>query len=196
MKPVETGAIKKNGALVPADAVRLKDAAGSSDPLELINPYRFARPVAPSIAARLKEVRIDFRKIKRCYLELKKRHEISLVEGAGGILTPLTGKKTIADLIAYLKIPAIIIVPQRLGAINQALMAVEAAKAKGVKVRGIILNSLDGKNCRGLKYNKAEIERLSKTAVLGIVHYEKNKAALFKEGGPLSKILKRVTCLP
>src|SRR5574337_462228 len=105
MKPVETGCGIVDGSLAPQDALALKAASGSTDPLDTINPYRFSEPVAPDIASEISGVTIDFNRIKDCYKQIAGAHGVTLVEGAGGLLAPLTPDKTMADLAAFLNLP-------------------------------------------------------------------------------------------
>lgn len=181
MKPVETGCPVKRGVLTPEDALRLKRAAGSLDALDEINPYRFKSPLAPGIAARLDGLSIDFKKVRRCFEGLLERHDAMLVEGAGGLLAPLTDKETIADLAGYLKLQLIIVAASRLGAINQTLLTVECAKKKRVPVKGIILNHPGKKADTSQRYNEGEIKRFSRLPVLGEVPH-------LKKGPPDNKV--------
>jgi len=160
MKPVETGCAVKDGALVPMDAVALKEAAGSGDPLDLINPYRFAPPLSPNVAARLSGVEIDLIKIETAFKTLSAVHEIIIVEGAGGLLVPLNDDQNMADLVVRLKARLLIIAPSRLGVINHTLMTCECARALGIDVAGVILNHPAPRpDDASVKYNRSEIER-------------------------------------
>lgn len=141
MKPVETGCVEEDGALVPADALKLKEASGSGDAMDLVNPYRFAAPLAPSVAASLEEREIRIEKIAEAFNVISQRHDFIIVEGAGGLMVPLTESETFADLAASLNIPIVIVAPSRLGVINHTLLTVEAARKRGIEVSGIILNN-------------------------------------------------------
>ncbi len=173
MKPVETGCAERGGGLVPADALALKEAAGAADPLDAINPYRFAAPLAPNVAARSTGREIDLTIIKERYEDLSTVHDLVLVEGAGGLFAPVTDSETMADLAALLGLPLIIVAPSRLGCINHTLLTVRAAEQKGIPVLGIILNHpvpLDAADL-STQYNLEEIKRLSGVPVLGEVPY-------------------------
>lgn len=176
MKPVETGCPSAGARdrLAPRDALTLKNACASADGLDEINPYRFSAPLAPSIASRMQGKRISLSVIKKAFSIIRSRHDITLVEGAGGLLTPVTGEKTMLDLCRYLDVPLIIVAPSRLGCINHTLLTVFAAKASGVKIKGIILNNA-GENKRDLSraYNMDEIKRLAKTPVIGEIPFLK-----------------------
>lgn len=175
MKPVESGCTFKEGRLIPEDALKLKDASGTDDALDIINPYRFREPVAPNIAARLEGVEIDFEKIKNCFETLRAAHDIMLVEGAGGILAPVTDKKTIADLIAYLDIPLIIVASSKLGVINHTLLTFRHAIDIGLTVKGIILNEISDLKDHSVSFNRSEIERLTSKPLLSEVPFTKNE---------------------
>lgn len=161
MKPVESGCREIDGSLVPEDAVALKAASSSADAIEEICPYRLSQPLSPHLAARLSEVKIDFEVIKSGYRKLSARHELMLVEGAGGLLAPLTDDKTVADLVVALRLPVIIAAASKLGVINHTLLTVEAARNRGIEVRAIILNGNSEAVDGSMKYNSKEIERIT-----------------------------------
>lgn len=167
MKPVETGCPENSGKLEPQDALCLKNAAGVGDEIDLINPYRFKAPLAPSIASRLENKNISLNRIKECYDTLASKHSRMFVEGAGGLLTPLNENEAIVDLIRLLNIPLLVVAENKLGAINHTLLTVKHAQSAGIEVKGIILNypalSID----ETLSANQAEIKRLANIPVLG-----------------------------
>jgi dethiobiotin synthetase len=167
MKPVETGCPENNGKLEPQDAIFLKNAAGVNDSIDLINPYRFKAPLAPSIASRLEDKNIGLNKIKECYDKLASLHRVMLVEGAGGLLTPLNDTETAADLVKLLNLPLIVIAASRLGAINHTLLTVKHAQSIGIEVNGIILNYPAFSADETLSTNQTEIKRLTNIPIFG-----------------------------
>lgn len=167
MKPVETGCAEKGGELEPQDALYLKNAAGVSDELDLINPYRFKAPIAPAAAAVLEGKTIDLSKIKKSYEALSSKHQLMFVEGAGGILVPLNEKETIADLVKVLQLPLIVIAESRLGTINHTLLTVKYAQSIGIVVAGVILNHVSLSPGESLSANRAEIQRFANLPVVG-----------------------------
>jgi dethiobiotin synthetase len=196
MKPVETGCPKKLGKLMPIDAIALKKAAGCPCPLDVVNPYRFAAPVAPSVATRLSRKKISLNKIKVAYTAHAKVHASMLVEGAGGLFTPLssTGKDTMADLALKLKVPVIIVAPSRLGAINHTLLTIHAAQGSRLKICGFILNNAQRPDKRdmSLRYNAGEIQRLSSAAFLGEVPFMKKNGLPSTGEAVFDAIVKRL----
>ncbi len=148
MKPVETGCLEQGGKLIPSDATLLKEAARTGDDLDLINPFRFRLPAAPSIAAREERAVIECGSIKDSFELLSDRHEILLVEGVGGLMVPLNNIETVADLIKMLSIPLLIVAGTQLGTINHTILTVSTARQHGIDIGGIIFNhySEDGES--------------------------------------------------
>ncbi|MBI4687461.1 MAG: dethiobiotin synthase [Nitrospirae bacterium] len=109
MKPLETGCKTHKGRLMPQDALRLVKASGVKEPLDIINPYRFKLPLAPAVAAEMEGVRIDKGKIFSAYKHLLSRYDITLIEGAGGIMVPVYKKYLFLDLIKDLNLPLLIV---------------------------------------------------------------------------------------
>jgi dethiobiotin synthetase len=175
MKPIETGCLKRNGRLIPKDATLLKAVSGSKDDLSLINPYQFSKPLAPLIAAEIDHKKIELEKIFSAYRRLRKNHDLIFVEGAGGLLVPLTRKSTNLDLITKLKLPLIVVVGSRLGAINHTLLTLNWAKEKGVKIIGLLINhpifhSTLSKNLTE-KTNPRLIRYFTEVPILGTIPY-------------------------
>ena len=139
MKPVETGC-GPAGARRPADANALRHAAGSALDLGRICPWQLQAPLAPDVAARLEGDRVDPARIVSIYQEIERAHDITLVEGAGGLLVPIDGRYTMADLARDLALPLLVVVDSKLGAISHTLLTLEAAAARGLTVIGYILN--------------------------------------------------------
>ncbi len=172
MKPAETGCALRKGRLMPSDALKLMRAAEVSDPLSLVNPYRFRKPLAPSVAAEMARKRIDPEEILDAYQQLSQRHEFMIVEGAGGIMVPLFERYTYLDLAQAMRLPVVIVARAGLGTINHSLLTVSVLKQRGFTVEGIVINYSDGRK-RGLaeKSSPSVIERLSDVRILGTVTY-------------------------
>ncbi len=140
-KPVETGCAPGPDGLLPADAVSLRAACGSETPLAAICPYRFADPLAPSIAAERARASIDLGQLA-AQLRARGDATLLLVEGAGGLLVPLTSRLTFADLAHALAAPILLVVGSRLGALNHALLTLEVIRSRGLALRGYVLSRL------------------------------------------------------
>lgn len=178
MKPVETGCPTVDGVLAPEDALALKEASGSKDPIDLINPFRFAPALAPLIASETEGRLIVPALIKKAFDLIRANHDATIVEGAGGLLVPVTNDMTMAGIARLLDIPVIIVAAARLGVINQTAMTVECAKARGLSIAGVILNNLSepGSGDISIKYNASAIERLTGVKILAEMPYNKKEA--------------------
>lgn len=143
MKPAETGCAQGEGKLVPADALALKGASACQVPLEKICPYQLREPLAPSVAANRAGVTIDIDRLVSIYRGISSTHDVTIVEGAGGLLVPLLPSYTFADLALVLKLPIIVVAANRLGAINHLLLTLEHAACRGLRVLGYVLNQIE-----------------------------------------------------
>ena len=137
MKPLATG-----GAFPGEDARALREAAGSGDPFEIVSPAHFETPCAPPIAAARAGRAVDLGACLRAFRSLRARHERLLVEGIGGVLCPLTEDRMLADLMREFGLPALVVVPIRLGMLSQALLCVETLRARDIPLHAIVANHL------------------------------------------------------
>jgi len=172
MKPVATGCRRgRGGELISSDVEHLLRASDSSDPLELISPYRFEPPVAPWIALRQAqgERGISLDRIEKAFRELAHRHDFVLVEGIGGLLVPLDEKQTVADLARRLGLPVLIVARAGLGTINHTLLTIEAARSAGLEIFGVVLNGRSSRPSLAERTNPAVIERLGGVKIIGAI---------------------------
>ncbi|WP_337286491.1 dethiobiotin synthase [Candidatus Methylomirabilis sp.] len=167
MKLVETGCPTRNGRLRPPDALALREAAGLRDALDLINPYRFREPLAPMVAAEQSRRSIDVERVLTCFDRLADRHTVMLVEGAGGLLVPITEKVSFLDLAIRLQLPLLVVIGSRLGALNHARLTVDAALHARVMVAGAILNCPSDERSAARTANLSALRRLLPIPVLG-----------------------------
>jgi dethiobiotin synthetase len=182
MKPAETGCRILQGELVPADAILLMRSAGAADPLELVNPFRFRLPLAPLVAAGLEQKRVQIRKIVAAYQSLEQKHEFMIVEGAGGVLVPLTRTQSFRDLAALLGLPVLIVARPDLGTINHTLLTIEALQQRKIPIAGIVINyGRKGEPGLAEQTSPGIIERLSGVPIIGIVrHGQRNISGIVR----------------
>jgi dethiobiotin synthetase len=175
MKPVETGCRTKKGKLIPEDAMSLIRASGIKEAIDVINPYRFKPPLAPSVASELERKSIKKEKIFSAYNYLSKKYDIIIVEGAGGIMTPVYKKYLFLDFISDINLPIIIVSRPGLGTINHTLLTISAAKGRGVNILGVVINYAGQiKNDISVKSNPKIIESIGGIPLVGIVPYLKS----------------------
>ena len=156
------------------DAQFLKKALAIKDELSLINPFYAPEPLSPHLALRRAKISFDKKRVQGCLKELQRRHEIVLVEGAGGLMVPLSNGYYNADLIADLKAEVIIVARLGLGTINHTLLTINEIKRRGLKIKGIIFcQTKPTKKGVPESTNPQEITKLSKENILGIIPYIK-----------------------
>ena len=145
IKPIISGFDDKDLSSDSAKILKILGQNLNKQNLDKISPYRFSAPLSPNIAADLENKPIDFLElIKFCQDKIylaKKNNEYLLIEGAGGIMTPITNNKTFADLIVSLDIPAILISDTYLGTISHTLTAIKTMEAYKINIDRIVLNN-------------------------------------------------------
>ena len=168
MKPAQSG----HDPGERSDAERLAEAAGGGDPMDLVCPYSFGPPLAPGVAARLAGVSVSMARLLDAARALAARHAALVVEGAGGLMTPLGERETCADLAVALGLPALVVARAGLGTVNHAALTCEALRRRGVEVVAVVLNRAVAADDASVPYNAAEIARLSGVRVLGPLPFE------------------------
>lgn len=148
-KPVESGCPEIEGRLVPQDARALRRAAGDWEPLETICPYPLREPLSPPRAARRMKQKLFLDALAAACV-MPEDADLLIVEGAGGLFAPLAEDALNADLARALNLPVLLVVPDRLGAINQALLGIHAITHYGLKLAGVILNQVETEQPRGM----------------------------------------------
>ncbi|HEY3489274.1 MAG TPA: dethiobiotin synthase [Candidatus Deferrimicrobiaceae bacterium] len=143
MKPVQTGARRdEDGTLNAPDLdVSLAAAGLSPDAAERarMSPCLFEPACSPHLAARLYGRLIDAGTIFAAAQWLSARHDALVVEGAGGVLVPIGEGRTMADLMVCLAMPVVLVSPGGLGAINHALLSIEAIRSRGLRLLGVVM---------------------------------------------------------
>jgi len=140
MKPVETGSAPDK---TNSDVHRLRNVFASCKNVDVQNVYSLPQPVAPLEAARTAQQSIDVDAILNACRTFAVHHDYVLVEGAGGILVPLTETHDVCDLIRILGLPCLIVGRTRLGSINHTRLTLRGLQEAGIPVFGILLNHTD-----------------------------------------------------
>lgn len=192
MKPVQSGATRENGVLISEDSRFLMKAAAVSDELALVNPYCLELPLSPNVAARLSGVAIEIDVILEAFEKLAQRHELVIVEGAGGLLVPIKDDFLIADLILALGLPIVVVARPSLGTINHSLLTLGYAQTLGIRPLSTIINGFRH-NVKDIaaETSPAIIERLSGIPVAGIMPYMASVNVSEAELGELPEMAQR-----
>ncbi len=142
-KPAASDCSRQDGKLVSDDALALWKAAGMPGTLDEVCPQVFASAKAPHLAAADEGKQLDAARLRSGIEPWLERSDVVIVEGAGGLMSPLGQEEYVADLAYDLGFPLVIVADNRLGAINHVLQTLIAAAAfrEGLDVAGIVLNS-------------------------------------------------------
>ncbi|MFH1969881.1 MAG: dethiobiotin synthase [Verrucomicrobiota bacterium] len=171
MKPVQTGATRRNGRWYSPDLDFCLALAGlKPNPLEYARmaPCCFAKACSPHLAAAASGRRIGFRRINACLKALQARHAMVIVEGAGGVCVPIQGRQTMLDLMGALDLPVVVVARLGLGTINHTLLTINGLRRAQVRVLGVIFNATaPGRSGYIERDNIKTIARLGTVRVLG-----------------------------
>lgn len=167
MKPVASGA---NPAGENDDARALIEAAGGRHQYRQVNPYLYAPPIAPHIAAAEAGNVPDLHHLAHCARELEQSADLLLVEGAGGWMVPLSESLMMVDLVRALQAEVVLVVGMRLGCLNHAMLSERSILDDDVPLLGWIANWLEPEMSRGAE-NLATLRARMRSPFLGQLHH-------------------------
>ncbi len=169
-KPVQSGCPEEGGRLIPTDARLAREVAELEEPLELLTPMCLKLPLAPGVAAPREGRPVDFAKIAQSLEDLAGRYDFFVIEGAGGLYVPLADLKfLVLHLVAWLKLPLMVVAKPGLGTINHTVLTVAAAQQAGLPVAGIVLNRFPANPSLAEITNPEVIAALTEVPILGRV---------------------------
>jgi dethiobiotin synthetase len=168
LKPAQTGVAPGQ----PGDAEFVLAALDSAQPLGLACCYCFQAPAAPSVAARAEYASIDVGVIRDRFERLHQAFGVVLVEGAGGLLVPLADGYTMADLTRTLDLPLVVVARPGLGTLNHTLLTLEAARARGLTVLGIVLSGWREPVDLATRTNPGLLCELGGVSLLGVLPWD------------------------
>lgn len=172
-KPVASGCQRRREGLVSEDAEFLSHCSGSAEPLEVINPVRYHEPLAPWVAAQRSGVELDRAEMCRAYNYLAGQSEVMVVEGVGGVMVPLGRDYAVLDLMVELALPVVVVAASRLGAINHTLLTVEASRARGLEVLGVVINGYQAEGASlAQETNPRVIAEVGGVRVLSVIPFD------------------------
>jgi len=174
----------------PADllsCMKMADIEQNPNLLNLQVPYRFKFPASPHLAAALEKKKIDPEKITNAYRKMCAIYEIMVVEGVGGLLVPLRDDLLLADLLASLNLPTILITRSGLGTINHTLMTIEAMHSRQIPVTGVIFTDTAEGNEVIVQDNIKTISKIGQIEVLGRLPYCRDEKELIEAFTPIGE---------
>jgi dethiobiotin synthetase len=137
MMPIATGVAFTDPS---RDGARLASAAGHEDLLEATAPIVLRDPVAPLVAARRTNALLELNALARTMEKVSAGRDVLIVEGAGGVLVPVTEEETYATLFRRWSLGAVVVAVNRLGVINHVRLTCAACRAKGLAIHAVVLN--------------------------------------------------------
>jgi len=168
MKPFAAGIAEKKG-YKSEDIKILSRAAKVCDPENLVNPQFFPIPASPYTVWKKLKTKPKVSTILSSFKKLTKLHDMLLVEGMGGIMTPILKDYYITNLIKAMKIPAVIVTKSKIGTVNHTIMTVKMCEKYKIPVKGIIINDFDkGYPVKGLT---RDLQNLTGVPVLGSIPF-------------------------
>ena len=192
MKPFAAGNAQKNG-FKSEDVEILSKSAQVNDPENLVNPQFFPISASPYTAWKKLKIKPKIPTILKSFKKLSHLHEMLLIEGMGGVMTPILKDYYIANLIKEMKIPTIIVTRSKVGTVNHTIMTVKFCEKFKIPIKGIIINNFD----KGypVKQLKKDLEGLTGVKVLGSIPFLKNLSdtslyRTFKKNIDMKTILK------
>lgn len=177
-KPIESGCILRNGRLIPNDSSIYFKTLKEKIPLDVINPFRFRPPISPKRAIKLSRKKIL---IKDIILKLKNfsYYDYLLIEGAGGVCSPLTLDGLNIDLMKKINGKALLIAKDEIGVINSVLLSISILKKYRIPLLAIVLNRLEQSQPAGMN-NKIELTEYIKYPIIQFIKGEDNALQLRK----------------
>ncbi len=175
MKPVQTGAVRVGGRMTSPDldfCFRMAGLEAAPEEYADMAPFLHEPACSPHLAARKAGLEISLERIEEAFRELLESHESVVVEGAGGVLVPITRDKTMLDLMALLGLPVILAARPGLGTINHTLLSLREMERAGLTVLGVVFCETKAAEWGEIEDdNWKTIERMGKTPVLGCIPY-------------------------
>jgi dethiobiotin synthase len=144
MKPVQTGCLRdaRGNLAAPDFNYVMEKGAPMSAELDDHVPYRFEPACSPHLAASLAGVTISLELIREKFSRVSDKKTITVVEGAGGVMTPLSETATMIDLMLHLKLPVVVVTTPRVGTLNHTLLSLHALAEKGIDAAGLVVNNV------------------------------------------------------
>ena len=176
-KPLASDCVSDGRDIVSEDAILLWEAAGQPLTPSQVCPQRFQAPLSPHLAARAEGREVDG-DLVRSGIEVWADFDVVVVEGCGGLMSPVDDDSYFADVAYEMGYPVVVVVDNRIGAINQALQATVTASCfrDGLDVAGIVLNdaqAFEGDSSRSSNFE--QIASRSMVPVLTRVHHDSDR---------------------
>lgn len=193
MKPFAAGSAQKKG-FKSEDVEILSSAAQVHDPENLVNPQFFPMTASPYTAWKTMKIKPKISSIISSFKKLSKIHEMLLVEGMGGIMTPILKDYFVTDLIKEMKIPTIVVARTKVGTVNHTIMTLKMCEKYRIPIKGIIINDFDSDGYKTKELIR-DLKNLTGVPILGTIPFiedmsDSSMYKIFKKNLNMKLILK------
>ena len=193
MKPFAAGIAQKKG-FKSEDVEILSTAAQVNDPENLVNPQFFPIPASPYTAWKNLKIKPKIPGILSSFKKLSKLHKMILVEGMGGMMTPILKDYYVANLIKEMKIPVVIVTRSKIGTVNHTIMTVMMCEKYKIPIKGIIINDFDSDGYKTKELTR-DLKNLLGVPILGSIPFiddlsDSSLYKIFKKNLNLKLLLK------
>ena len=193
MKPFAAGIAQKKG-FKSEDVEILSTAAQVNDPENLVNPQFFPISASPYTAWKNLKIKPKIPTILSSFKKLSKLHEMILVEGMGGVVTPILKDYYVTNLIKEMKIPVVIVTRSKIGTVNHTIMTVMMCEKYKIPIKGIIINDFDSDGYKTKELTR-DLKNLLEVPILGSIPFiddlsDSSLYKIFKKNLNLKLLLK------
>jgi dethiobiotin synthetase len=169
-KPIASGCRLDREGLISEDAEALAHFSDSRLPLTVVNPVRYRAPVAPAVAAELTEEPVDEAAIAEALGRIERVSDVMLIEGIGGLMTPISESRTVLDLAVDIGYPVLVVTRNKLGTLSHTAMTCKLIRDAGLRLAGLVINQYDPDTTDVAEFNNSRwLTKQNGTPVLATV---------------------------
>jgi len=182
-KPVASGCVVEGSEIISEDAVALWNGAGNPLTLNEVCPQRFIAPITPHLSAIAEGKTLDREKVSSGLSAWVDQCDIVIVEGAGGLMSPLNEDEYFADLALEFGYPVVVVTPNIIGTINQTLQTLITATCfgDGLTVAGIVLNDVLAATTNDDPSTQSNRQQIASRTPVPVVAHVSHRATDFDE---------------
>jgi len=167
IKPMESGILNSDYLAQESDAALVKKAGSLPESFAEIVPFTFPEPLAPLLAARRAGAAITKTKLINKVKELIQLQRLTIVEGAGGLLAPLSEIFLVLDLIKELNLPVLLVCRTALGSVNHTLLTLDCLRRENIDILGLVANHTASTPCTATETFTSQLTEFDPVTILG-----------------------------
>lgn len=186
-KPVASGCKHEHEGLINADAHFLRMCSRCDFELSVINPVGYVVPAAPVVCEEFENRRVDFGAMAQAYDSICQGSDVMIVEGIGGVRVPISEGVDVLDLMKEFDLPVVIVSRPNLGTINHTLLTIDAVRAVGLEVSGVVISGYEAETATLAEETVSQvISEWGQVEVISIIPYDEESDV---EGNQLGELV-------